>query len=166
MPRAASSVVTRSATAVPVIPLARGPNPTLPAAREVGEQEVVGEEEPGAAGCRVEGVLWAGPGPAADLHVPLLQRQQAGEGVEDGGLAGAVRTEDREHLTGRGSEGDVDAERAPGGDDVRVEAFRSSGCPRHQRTHRPRSAPSTTTDTVSMTTLSAIAASGSCSKAV
>ena len=68
----------------------------------------VAEAEPGAA---VHGQR--GDVEAVDHHLPALGRDEAGDGVEAGGLAAAVGAEQRHHLAGGEVHRDVADHRAP-----------------------------------------------------
>src|SRR5437764_9890905 len=100
------------------------------------------------------------------------ERGEAGHRAEQRGLAGSVRPQQAENLTGRRGQADLEREAAAldlGIDDqvaavlVRLRSHR--GHRGELRSQRSRKETSTATDTSSSTRLSAIAASGSFSRA-
>src|ERR1700730_18009815 len=97
------------------------------------------------------------------------ERGEAGHRAEQRGLAGSVRPQQAENLTGRRGQADLEREAAPldlGVDDqaaaVLVRHRSHRGEPRSQRSRKETR---TATDTNSSTRLRAIAASGSFSRA-
>ena len=91
---------------------------------------------------------------AVELDPTAVEREQPGERAQERGLAGTVRSEDRDRLTVGGGEQRVERERAELQADLCVEAHRTYS-------HRSRSSASTATQTASSTTLRPIATSGS-----
>lgn len=85
---------------------------------QVGEEEVVLEDHadrPGLGGRAVQRV-------AVQVEMTARQRCESGQGAQGCGLAGAVRTEQRDHVAGGGAQCDVEAEGAAVDDEVGVQA--------------------------------------------
>lgn len=97
-------------------------------------------------------------GPAGDLDAAGVDAQEPGDGLDDRGLAGAVRSDQRHALVGTDHQVDVDVTVAQ--DDVGVHA----GHVVTVRAPRIDVTPMTTTATTTSTSASATAVSGSISR--
>ena len=126
------------------------------------DRPLLGRHEAAGAGVVEDGV--------AEPYPAVGDRRQPGQDPQQGGLAGPVGAEHAEHLPRLDHGGDIEPERVALDGDVDVERPRGgSQHPGHAdgpvRSHRSRRATRTTTDTASSTSDSAIAASGSVSRA-
>ena len=113
---------------------------------EVGEEQLLLEDQADPAVLRRSGQQWL-----AVERRGALGRDQAGERLDQAGLAGAVGADHGQHLTRLEAEGGLD----PAGDGE------VDGEPAHVPSHRSRRSSSTATETTSITRLSASAASWS-----
>jgi len=86
----------------------------------VREEQVVRQDETSSALGRwqPDAPRRAVPGRTADLDLSVLQANQARQGVQQRGLAGAVRAEHGDDLTGPGADLHVHPEQSPGQPDV------------------------------------------------
>ena len=141
-------------------PRARRPKATFSSGGEVGEQEVVLEDDGDGPSLGADEDVGGGVVErfAVELDAAVVDRQQPGEAAEQGALAGTVGAEHGDGLAALGGEVDVEAERAEGADDPGVEGHAVGGRPPPRK--RSRRATSTPKETAISTRLSTIASSG------
>ncbi len=155
---------------LPAVPLGVPPGAAAAAGPEggVAERVEVREEQPVLEDHAQVAAPGVDPDPVPVPHrlpepdLAVVERHQAGERPHQGGLAGAVRPDDRDHVAGLGTQADVDRVPGPADHDVGVERAHRALPPCSARSNqRSRISASAATETTIRITLSTTAASWS-----